>query len=382
MQAEALGPLPVDKMRLAWRADKAVAGKRPVTIAAGKTDGLKQFVPTAQKCRASKILLDCEAVIKAWKVLFGGTDEKSVIINIGRTHTYLLLAEHGRLSHAVTLDTGLTDLSAQQNWQNAAELFVHDLRNTLELFGQDVQPDTGVIILSEDIQTHKRLISYLADAGINARPAVADPQLLKAAEDVCSKDIYQYIEAVGLAMLALDGDGSELNLFADLYTPAELAEAAQTSMSLKRPCIITAAMVVLFLLVSYTVDKAALAQLKKHLYSSGDNPNATNAGALIEARKMRQVIARQRPDVLDLLTKINESGPESVMLDDFTFKKHQPVTISGHAKSFDQLYEFQKTVGDKNGITDVKIQNPSLDKKKEQVSFKMAFHYKNFTKKR
>ena len=39
MQAEALLPLPADKMQVCWRADRVVGAMRGVTIAAGKTEG-------------------------------------------------------------------------------------------------------------------------------------------------------------------------------------------------------------------------------------------------------------------------------------------------------------------------------------------------------
>jgi hypothetical protein len=382
IQAEALLPLPADKMQLTWRADNVAENKRPVTIVAGKTDGLRRVARAARTLRASKILLDYEAVATTWSRLFGGTNQKSVIMNISEVGTCVLLAENGTLKHAVTLDVRPEDLSARENRPAAAELLAHDLRNILQLFGFDAAPDTEVLILSEKPGTHKRLISYLADAGINTRPVVPNLESLKAPENTTPSDIIEYIEPVGAAMLALETDGSELNLFENLYTPAELAKAKQTAALLKRPCIVTAAMVALFLLVSYAVDKAGLAQLKKQMYSATGNPSVVNAGVLIEQQSMRKTIAQHRPDMLDLLTKINQSEPEGMILDTFMFKKGQAVTITGSCKSYDQLYEFQKKLGDQSGIREVKIQNSAFDKKKGKVGFKMAFHYKNFTKKK
>ena len=51
---------------------------------------------------------------------------------------------------------------------NDAELFVYDLRGALELFGIYEPKKTDIFILSENSQSHKNLISYLADAGIDA----------------------------------------------------------------------------------------------------------------------------------------------------------------------------------------------------------------------
>ncbi len=94
------------------------------------------------------------------------------------------------------------------------------------------------------------------------------------------------------------------------------------------------------------------------------------------------MIARQRPDILNLLTKLSQSGPSGMMLDNFTFKKHQPVSIAGTAANRDQLYEFQKKLDGQKGITDVKIANEALNAKDGKIGFKMTFHYKNFTRKK
>jgi hypothetical protein len=379
MQAEALLPLPADEMQVGWRVDKASGGKRGVTIAAGKTEGLRAYAGAARRFGASKILLDYEGMVKAWLELFGGTYAKTVLINITEAGTGVILADNGRLSCAVTLDAGLEDLSGRADWRGTAELFVHDLRNALELFGLADDADAKVVALSEDVGTHKRLISYLKDAGINAGAAVPSPGAMKSSEETSLKDAAEYIGPIGAAMLALDPEPDELNLFEDLYSAAGAGRAAG---SLKRPCVITVAMVVLFVLVSYAVDKASLAQLRKHIYSASGNPGAANAAALIEQQQMRKTVAAQRPDMLDLLGKISESNPDGVMLDTVTFKKRQAVTIGGSCKSYDQLYEFQKKLGEQSGIREIKIQSSAVGKDKGKVGFKMTFHYKNFTGKK
>jgi len=382
MQAEALLPLPADEMQLCWRVDKAADGKRGVTIAAGKTEGLRGYAGAARRFGASKILLDYEGMVKAWLELFGGTCDKTVVINIAESGTGVVLAENGRLSCAVTLDAGLKDLSRQSDWRGTAELFVHDLRNALELFGLSADADAKVLVLSEDAGTHKRLISYLKKAGIKASAAAPKPGAMKSSEEISPKDAIEYIGPIGAAMLALDPEADELNLFEDLYSAAGTGRASQGAGSLKRPCVITVVMVVLFVLVSYAVDKASLAQLRKHIYSASDNPGGTNAAALIARQQMRKTVATQRPDMLDLLDKIRESSPDGVILDAITFKKRRAVTIGGSCKSYEKLYEFQKKLGEQGGIKEVRIQSSAVDKKKGKVGFKMTFHYKNFTRKK
>ncbi|RKY06102.1 MAG: hypothetical protein DRP65_12200 [Planctomycetota bacterium] len=382
MQAEALLPLPAGEMQVCWRADKAAGGKRGVTMAAGKTEGLRAYAGAARRFGASKILLDYEGMVKAWLELFGGTYEKTVLIDIAESGTGVVLAENGRLSCAVTLDVGQENLSRQSDWRNTAELFVHDLRNALELFGLSAEEDAKIVVLPEDVGTHKRLISHLKESGISASAAAPRPGAMKSSEEISPKDVIEYIGPIGAAMLALDPESDELNLFEDLYSATGTGRASRAAGSLKRPCVITAAMVVLFVLVSYAVDKASLAQLRKYIYSESGNGGATNAAALIARQQMRKTIAAQRPDMLDLLGKISESGPDGMILDAITFKKRQAVTIGGSCKSYEKLYEFQKKLSEQSGIKEVRIQSSAVDKKKSKVGFKMTFHYKNFTRKK
>ena len=109
---------------------------------------------------------------------------------------------------------------------------------------------------------------------------------------------------------------------------------------------------------------------------------ATELTSLIQLQQMRKRIADGRPDVLDILTKVNESVQPEMLLDNFVFQKGKPVSISSFAKSYEQVYEFEKTLADKSGISDVKIISPTFDEKQKRVNFKMTFHYKDFTKTR
>lgn len=92
-------------------------------------------------------------------------------------------------------------------------------------------------------------------------------------------------------------------------------------------------------------------------------------------------IAKQRPDLLQLLSDINSGESRGIQLDNFYFRKGQPITIGGEAQSNDQLYDFQKYLLSKNGISDVNIQNTSTDSRTKRLRFTITFNYKTFTKK-
>ena len=103
---------------------------------------------------------------------------------------------------------------------------------------------------------------------------------------------------------------------------------------------------------------------------------------LLEREKLIKIIAGQRPDLLSLLKEINAGESKGVLLDDFTFKKGQPIKIAGQADNAESLYKFQKNLLAQKNIKEVKIQSTSVDRKSKKVKFSMTFHYKNFTRKK
>lgn len=374
MQAESLLPLPADEMELAWRVSGTSADGRVCTIVAGRTTQLRGTVAAAKGCKASGILLACEGVVRLWRELAGGSNDRSVIIHVRANDTWVLLAQDGQLCRAVTLDVGANDLPGcgdEASDSPDVELFVYDLRSTLELFEGDGAV-SGVFVLSDSQQRYSGLISHLSDSGINTESAVIDADRLVLSGpdgDDGGGGILDYVEVIGAGLLALEG-GGELDLFSELYRPGESAAGSDRPGLFKFGCIAAAVMLVLCLMVFKAIDKAGLARLE-----------STDLSILIAQQETREQIAAQRPDILDMLNKLIESGPDGVLLDSFRFKKSQAVTISGTAKSLEILYAFEKALMGKSGISDVTIQNPVVDEKKKAVTFRMTFHYMNFTKK-
>jgi len=127
-------------------------------------------------------------------------------------------------------------------------------------------------------------------------------------------------------------------------------------------------------LVCYAIDKLSLSQLNKYMYTLSEASEKLSAAKLIEQQQIRKMIAQQRPNVLDLLTKINQCRPDGMVLDSFRYrKKDKTATIAGKAGSWEQLYKFEEDLDGKGGISNVKVQNPTSDKGK--ISFKMTLNY-------
>jgi hypothetical protein len=369
MQAEALLPLPLEEMRLGWRAGEITESGRTCTIAAARRAGLEEYVLSARACNVSRIYLDGEAVVKVWRELFRGTDKKSVLIRIGLNKTIVVLAEGGRLAHGAVLDVGQKDLSKLAGGQTS-DLFVHDVQNVLEMFGVNAHEKVKVFVLSPDAMSHGDLVSHLKDSGIPAALAMPSGSLLSESSQVRAADIYENLEAVGAAMMALDSSGGVIELFDDLRVRSEPDGESAPIKVLKRASLLTLVMLIVFLAVSYVVDKASLAKI-----------GSDQVTVLIEQRKLKELVARQRPDVVNLLTMISDSLPEGMIVDSFEFEKGRPVTLSSNGPNYEKVYEFQKALENQKNITDVEVQKAVFDEKKKQVSFKMALHYGRFTRK-
>ena len=91
---------------------------------------------------------------------------------------------------------------------------------------------------------------------------------------------------------------------------------------------------------------------------------------------MKELIASHRPDVLGVITAINESGSSGMMLDSFDYKAGK-ITIASFAKSWEQMYEFEKKIKANKNLTEVQIIGPSYDEKKKRVDFKLQCKYVN-----
>jgi hypothetical protein len=367
MQSERLFPLPSEHVRFTWRAGELVNGQIPVTIAAARKSLLEKTIQDGNIRQASNVFLDCEGTVRTWSELFDAGSAPSIIIKMDPDQSRVLSCENGRLSHSAVIDIGLSDLSGPENFDDNAGLFTHDLRNVMEMFGVDAH-GPEVFILSQPGQNQQRLLSYLGENGINGYSARFDSQRLPMAE----ADIYEYFAVLGTAMMALDSDGSWLELFDGLYTSPK-SGTASSGMSLKHQVVFAAASLVVFLLVCFAMDKLSLSRLDRLMSAEHGDSKVTAAG-FIEQQNLRKIVAAERCDVIGLLTKINECCDGGIMYDSFSYRrKDAKVSISGTAGSWDQLYKLEKALKSQRGIANVKIPNPSSSK--DKVNYTITFNY-------
>jgi hypothetical protein len=416
MQAETLLPLPAEQMELTWRAGRLQNGKVPVTVAAARKDYLQKFVQNVRGLNPAKILLDCEGMIKAWNELFAGSEKDAVVVSLSTRSTQVCLVEGQRLSNSVVLDMGTEDFAEladstkgkqdtvdeiKMEQTETTERFIRDITSALEVFGDSQPPSlrspapaspdarrgggqesTGVsrpiFVLSNGDRVMKIVVSCLSSAGLDAREALPQIQKISTQTEFGIKQLYEYRVPIGLAMMALERPTDGLSLFERLYRPAGLVEKKSVLYSPKITAAIAAVMLAVFIIVSYAVDLATPGAIEKRLQTA--DPSA-DIDLLMQRQKLIKTVASERPNLLELLKQVSESGDSGIKLDSFHFKKAQLVSIAGQTKTPDQIYRFQEALMDKKGIEQVKIQNTSTDSKSKEIKFNMTFHYKNFTQK-
>jgi len=402
MQAETRLPLPSEQMELTWRANHTQNGQVNVTMAAARREQLQKFVENVRGFEPTKILLNCEGIVKAWKTFFSGDERNAVVASIGAQSTHVCLVENGRLSNVVVIDLGIDDfaIGGPEEQAETTERFTQDIWSVLELFKYKQSGETPVFVLSNGSAEYVSLVSSLRLAGFNARVASPDVNKIDIQDEPGVEnieDIYEYRVPIGLGLMALDASADELNIFEDLYRPAGEQKEKYWLYSPKVVYTIAAVMLVLFVIVSYVIDVASPGAIEKRLRASGSE---ADINMLAERQKVIKTVASQRPEMLDLLSEINESGQRGIKLESFHFKKGQRVTITGQAPGNDQLYRFEKSLEDRRDIKEVKMTSTQNTRstsnangnrgpdnsrggrgdRNRGLKFTMTFHYKNVTK--
>ncbi len=379
LQAETRLPLPPEQIELAWRADQLRDGQMGVTIAVARKEQLQKFVGKVRCFKPAKILLNSEGIVKIWEVFFSGNKDNAVVLSTGSHNTQVCLVEEGRLSNAVVLDIGIEDFSTEvtEEQTETSERFAQDMRSVLDLFGCSNQGELPVFVLSDGSASYVSIVSSLRLAGLNARVATPALNGLMAKSELSDEDIYRYRTPIGLALTVFDAGADELNIFERLYNPMQKVVQRHWLYAPKVTIAIASIMLVLLIVVSYAVDIAGPNSIEKRLDASVSD---VDMNLLVKRQQLIKTVARERPDLLDLLKVVNESGERGIKLTSLSFKKGQPVSISGEASSNDQLSRYEKNLQNSKGIEKVNY-TANTNAKSKKITFTMTFHYKNFSSK-
>lgn len=382
LQAETRLPLPPDQTELAWRADPVQNGHVGVTMVVARKELLQGFVRDVRPLDPTKIFLDCEGIIKAWRTVFSEHEKDAVVVSVGASNTQVCLTRNGRLSNAVILDLGLEDFSWESHGKQAemtdkialdvtidnfsgdfhegqtevAERFSQDMRSVMNLFGVADPAHTPVLVLSDDSAVYVSLVSSLRSAGLNARVVLPNVRKVTAQEESGVKWIYDYRAAIGIGLMALEDGDDELGIFTRVYNRTEQGSKKHWLYSPKVAGAIACVMFLALALVTYAIDLKSPESIMERVEASTSEAKM-DLDTLVERQRLMKMVARERPDILALMNVVNECGEKGVMLNSIHFKKGQKVTVTGQVQSSDQLYKFQENLDKNKDITDVKIPN-------------------------
>ncbi|MBN2136451.1 MAG: hypothetical protein JW720_01455 [Sedimentisphaerales bacterium] len=379
LQAESRLPLAVDQMELAWRTGQTTNGQMKVTMAAARTDHLRRFVNDVSGISPSRIMLEADGIVESWRRLFGGTEKIAVVLSAGAKDCQVCLAENGVLANAVVLDMGTDDFLIAEGHTIATERFARDVRSVIEMFGCQDASAVAVRVLSDGGEGTEKMADALYSAGLNAGVVLPQVGQSLAGGGLSAETIYDYRVSLGLGLIAAGSRADALNIFERLYSPEKKKEKKPWFSSVKITAGIAIAGLVVYVLVSYAVDVAKPGAIDRSIAKAISDSDMRE---LTARQGLRDAIARQRPDMVQFVSLLNEIGPRGVKLDAISFKKGQAASVSGESPGQDQVYEFEEKLNANKYIKDAKIKNQSVDSKTRKVNFSIEFKYKNFSDKK
>ncbi|AQT68179.1 hypothetical protein STSP2_01334 [Anaerohalosphaera lusitana] len=365
IQLESLLPVPISSVEMSpVLLPMGMHGRTAAAAVAGKSF-LNQGSSLSDAVKAEKVYLDCQAIVKAWRQLCNPADEKALVLHLTTACAQVILTEKGRVLSAKTFDTVFT--SDNPDGRPNPELLLHDIRSALDgsKFCDDAMPRMS--LLCGDANSDESLIGYLRAAGLDIERAIPDPSKIES-EELSATQICDYIVPIGVAMLSADGETPEPDLFGSLARSQEEVRSQKKSKSWVVAAVVLVLVTAAGLITARQLDEKALAML-------GTN----DSNELGEQRELREKIAEHRPEVLELLSLINERLPNGMMLDSFTFSRGKPVTLSSNAANWSQMRQFEDKLAEQPGVKNMTEQNPTQDEKTKKISFRLSFDYKNYT---
>ncbi|HOK67046.1 MAG TPA: PilN domain-containing protein [Anaerohalosphaeraceae bacterium] len=366
-QAEGYLPLPVSAMRLAWRIDKHLSENRCI-LTAVKND-LYEHVSKPLPADASvSIAPDLVGLLTAWRTFFHPAPgpQETVLLKLTPHQVSAVLAEEGRLLGAARIDI---------DPQAPLELLKTDLIQMLESLTPQIR-SKPIFVLDTQADPFPSLIDDLRQENFQVQPCRPSPEKTKRLARLTPETAADCPEALGLALLALDGQAVDFDFTIEQTEPAPSLRQQLFSAPVRRTALSLVLAVVLVLIGLYWKDKTELRILQQQLSTAEKGQTAQQMLQMMEFRKQ---VAAARPDLLELLDLLRQTQPEGLLLDQFLFERGKPVELRGVAASYEQAYQFQKNLQQRNELRQVQLIEPTLDEKTKKVNFRIRFLYRNFS---
>ena len=390
MQAETLLPLPVEQMKIAWRAGANDTNQAKVTIAAARNDLLQSIGREIESYKPAKMVLQNEAIIAGWKELFGGGHETAVVIYIDQTNTKICLANEGRLTHSYTSDVGRDNLlGADRVDPGYAEQLAQDIYHYRSKM-IDSEESAAVYLLSDGTGFMAQVADLINTADLEVIPVepVTDIIIDQSGDDSAelSQNIYDYLVPLSLAVIWLDEKDGLLDIFGRLTSRAKTDEKKFRV----PPLWLSGTVVVLaagfLILASYGNTYSQLKITERNLEITKQAVSEAypdlDVAQWQDAQKIKQGVAEYRANALDVLRMIHDCTPGDILIDSIDCKTGAPIALKAHTKKKgrSKLDEYEDKLRAYKGVKTVRIANQSWNEKAKKMSFSVTFEYKKFKK--
>lgn len=364
-QAEAILPMPLAQSMFSWR-----IVQRDSTVQHGFLSAVRrgyfQELAGLTSGRTGSVMPDATGLVRAWGSLFESANGRCVLVKIRKNNCVLAVCQDGKLVRAAGLD--------RQDDPGAIVFLAREMLNLAGTLDIDAMapfyitgPESPAGALCNELKAHGKTASLWK---------LSPDKLRSLGLNTLAPEVLLCPEAAGIALAAMDTEPAEFDL---IRKPAakSTSHVVIDKRLLVKSVIWAAAVLVLFLVVFYWTTKRELSVIRDVLAQTHQD---TTGEKLLARQQMRERYAKARPDMLELLTALNISAGNDVMIDTFNFKKGQPVRLTAKTGSFERVYAFQKKLQEQSGISGVKLISPTKDERKNQVQFTLTFNYKNFSR--
>lgn len=365
-QSESLLPLPVSQAATAWRFYSHSGGKQQGYLGIVRKTYLNELCALTGSHRPGSVLVQTVGLVHGWRACCQSDDRRSVLIWCRHSDCLVVLCEAGKLicSTAVDYDSDSGSAVLYQDVCTAMEAMGADRDMPAYLGGS---PEIAAILNERMGSSGRQIHPFKA---VELRQGLAIPAIPGRDE------VLSWLEPVGAAIACFEESIPEYDFLRKPVYEKTAKIRLQRAVAFKSLAA-TVLLGVLFLLVLYWLSGRELQALDVQMQAPHQK---TTADMILSRQEFRQRIAKVRPDVKELLTLLGTCAGKDVILDNFSFKKGQPVRITAKAGSFEQVYQFQKKLAEQAaaGISDIKLITPTADEKSGKVQFTMTFGYKGF----
>lgn len=364
-QAEGYLPLPVSSMRLAWRVDAAPSENRCV-LAALRNDLYQQLISRWPDSQPFSAVPDVVGLMASWQTFCPCTHQEAVLLKLSPTQAAAILAEGRRILNAARFDV---------DPDGSFELLKTDIIQLLESISPQIR--SKPIFLWENKESpFPALAEDLKNKGFQIQPCSPLPEKTRRFRNLTVQTAASCPEALGLALLALDGVSMDFDFTIELTEPAPTLRQQLFSAPVRRTALSLLLAAVVCTAGLYWKDKTELRLLQKQLTAAEKGQSAQE---MLQRMEFRKQVAAARPDILELFDILRQTQPEGLILDQFLFERGKPVELRGTAGSYEQAYEFLKNLQKRNELRQAQLLEPALDEKTKKVTFRIRFLYRNFS---